>query len=67
MRMRTRDVVLKFLVANIDASVGCWFAEAADSLSQRHFEPAQALVVCQTSRVDSVMLSAKIKMSENRR
>lgn len=57
-RMPTRDVALKSLVANTDASAGCRFAGAADSPSQRRFELALVSVVCLTYRVDSVMLSA---------
>jgi hypothetical protein len=50
---------LKFLVVNTDASVDCLFVVADDFPSRQHFERALVLVVCQTYRVDSVMLSAK--------
>ena len=57
MPMPTYDA-LKFLVANTDAAVDCPFAVAGDFPSRQHFERALASVVCQTYRVDSVMLSA---------
>jgi hypothetical protein len=56
MPMPTHDA-LKFLVVNIDASVGCRSAVMVDFLSLQHYEPALVLVVCLTYRVDSVMLS----------
>lgn len=66
MRMPTHDVVLKFLVANIDASVDCWLAVMADFPSQLHYEPALVLVVCPTYRVDLVMLSGGAKRKEKK-
>lgn len=60
MPMPTHDA-LKFLVVNTDALVDCRFAVADDFPSRQHYERALVLVVCQTYRVDSVMLSAKSK------
>lgn len=66
MRMPTHDAVSKFLVANTDALVDCRFAVMADFLFRLHCEPALVLVVCQTCRVDLVMLSVKMRWSRER-
>lgn len=67
MRMPTHDVALMFLVVNTDALVDCPFAETVDFLSQLRYELALVLVVCQSYRVDSVMLSGSGQGVEEKR